>query len=312
MPTAAPLVSVIVVSYNTARLTLDCLRSVYDHAGDVKIEILVVDNASNDGSADAIRTAFPEVTLIENERNTGFGAANNTAMAATKGRYFLLLNSDAYLAANALAGMVACLDHHPDAAVVGPRLLNSDGSLQPSCFRFPSPGRAWLENLWLSAALPNHPQIGDYRRWAHDAERAVDFVIGACMLVRRAAYEQVGGFDERFFMYGEESEWQRRFAEAGWKTVFTPEARVVHLGGGSGHGSKVVMNPHFFQSLDEYQRIHHGLAGLISLRCAMAIGCLLRTFLWTLASLRPQSRPLARDKARLHSQLFLRQTLHWN
>src|SRR5579871_2211201 len=311
MSSERPLVSVIIVSYNTRDMTVDCLRTLYADLGALEAEVWVVDNASQDDSVEAIRQAFPQVKLIENGSNAGFGAANNRAMRQAQGDYFLLLNSDAFPKPGAIAALIACAQAHPDAAVVGPRLLNKDGSLQTSCYRFPSPGRAWLENLWISALMQNHPTLGDYRRWPHDRERDVDSVIGACMLVRREAFEQTQGFDERFFMYQEETDWQKNLREKGWSVIFTPTAQVTHLGGASGAGEQARINRHFFDSLDYYEWKHHGLPGLISLRIEMALGCLARAILWTLMMLVPGRRAVAAAKSRLHSWLFVRQMTHW-
>jgi GT2 family glycosyltransferase len=308
-------VSVVIVSYNTRQMTLDCLRTLKGEvaASGMTVEILVVDNGSMDGSAAAVRQAFPDVIVIENPRNAGFGAANNLAMQRAAGKYLLLLNSDAFLLPGALAAMVQLLDARVDVDVVGPRLLNRDGSLQVSCFPFPSPMRAWVENLWLSAALPNHEVVGDYRRWKHDSERVVDWVVGACMLVRRSTYERVGGFDERFFMYAEETDWQRRIRDTGQRILFTPAAEVTHLGGASGAADKPKVNRSFFDSLDYYERKHHGLAGLILVRAAMAVGCALRVPLWAgVYVLRPTRREVARAKVKLLSWLVVRQTTHWS
>lgn len=305
-------VSVIIVSYNTCEMTLDCLRALYTDLADLAAEVWVVDNASTDGSPAAIHAAFPAVRLLENNQNVGFGVANNQAMVQASGEYFLLLNTDAFPKPGAVAALVAYLHDHPDTAIAGPRLLNADGSLQLSCFPFPSPSRAWLENLWISAALPNHPVIGDYRRWPHDRERQVDTVIGACMLVRRTAYEQVGGFDEKFFMYTEEIEWQRRLRDRNWEIAFTPAAQVTHFGGASGAMEAARINRYFFDSLDYYEWKHYGIMGLISLRLAMTIGCFLRLILWTLVLVAvPRRRPLARSKARLQAWLTVRQATHW-
>lgn len=311
-----PLVSVIIVSYNTRRMTLDCLRALYADLGGVspepQAEVWVVDNASTDGSADAVRAAFPDVRLIENPRNAGFGAANNLAIRRARGEFLLLLNSDAFLHPGALGALRGYLQAHPRAGVVGPRLLNRDGSLQPSCYRFPSPLRAWLENLWVSSIVPHHHALGDYRRWAHDSERSVDWVIGACLLVRAAACEQAGVFDEGFFMYQEETDWQRRLRGAGWDIAFTPAAQVTHWGGASGASEEAKISAHFFDSLDRYARKHHGLPGLISLRLAMVAGSALRTLLWAGVALAvPRRRAAARAKTRLQAWLFFRQATHW-
>jgi GT2 family glycosyltransferase len=297
------LVSAIVVSFNTRAMTLDCLKALESTLEGVHSEIIVVDNASTDDSVKAIRENFPRVRLIARETNGGFGAANNEGMRVAKGRFFLLLNSDAFPERMAVPALLAFMTDNPRAGAVGPRLSNADGSLQISCHPFPSPLFAWLENLWLTRG---------YARWAHDCVRRVDFVIGACLLVRRETYEQVGGFDETFFMYSEEADWQRRMRDAGWERVFVPAARVTHLGGASGAAEEARIRRHFFESLDHYERKHHGLAGLIAFRAAMAAGCALRTVLWAAVSLAPGRREAALAKARKHSQLCLRQAFHWS
>ena len=296
------LLSVIIVSYNTRGMTLECLETLEPALGGLAAEIIVVDNGSSDGSVAAIRQANPGVRLLGNSVNAGFGAANNQGMQIAKGRFFLLLNSDAFPQPDAVNQLVNYLQAHPKAGVAGPRILNKDGSLQVSCYRFPSPLHAWQENLWLSRG---------YSDWAHDCVRDVEFVIGACLLVRREVFEQVGGFDETFFMYSEEADWQRRMADRGWTIAFVPDARVAHLGGASGASEKAAVTGHFFTSLDYYSRKHHGLAGLVSIRCAMIVGCLMRAVLWSVASLLPSRREVAAAKVRLHSWLVFRQAFHW-
>jgi GT2 family glycosyltransferase len=311
-----PVVSVIIVSYNTREMTLECLRvleaDLRSSQLDKSTEIWVVDNASSDSSAQAVREAFPQVHLIDNPRNAGFGAANNLALEQARGDFLLLLNSDAFPKPGAIGTLVEYLKSHPDVAVVGPQLLNKDGSLQRSCWKFPSPARAWLENLGITSLLPNHPLVGDYSRWEHDRERDVDFIIGACMLVRREAYEQVGGFDEGFFLYSEETDWQRRMQDKGFRIVFTPAAQVTHFGGASGASEKAKVNRHFFESLDRYERKHHGLMGLVSLRLAMSVGCFVRTVVWSLIPIAlPKWRAVAYAKRRMYSWLFVRQMTCW-
>ena len=272
----------------------------------------MVDNASADGSAAAVREEFPNVRLIENSTNVGFGAANNQAMAQAQGEFILLLNSDAFPEPDAIGALVRYLKEHPDVGAVGPRTLNRDGSLQQSCFRFPSPIRCWMENLWIYSLIRHHPVISDYRYWPHDADRAVDFVIGACVLIRRQCYEEVGAFDEQFFMYSEEIDWQHRMWARGWKVAFTPSSRVTHLGGASGATDKGRIKRHFFDSLDYYEWKHHGLPGVIAVRLAMSVGCMMRAVLWgavTIAS--PARRALASSKLKLHLWLVRRQLTHW-
>ena len=309
----APKVSAIIVNYNTREMTLECLRTLIENLEQDKIpaEIIVVDNASSDGSVEAIRNAFPQITVIASPTNRGFGAANNLAMKHATGDYFLLLNTDAFPKPHAFSALVNYLEKNPKVGVVGPRLLNANGSLQTSCYPFPTPARAWAENLWLSAAFPRSPLVGDYRRWGHDEEREVAWAIGACLLVRKKVVEEVGGFDETFFMYAEEADWQRRIRNAGWTIAFTPAAVVTHLGGASGQAEKAKISRHFFESLDYYERKHHGVAGLMMFRMAMVVGCSMRAIMWTAAAVIPAKRGNALSKVKLHAWLVGRQASFW-
>jgi GT2 family glycosyltransferase len=306
-----PAVSVVTVSFNTRETTLRCLHELFTNSSGLNLEVFVVDNGSSDGSAEAIRANFPRVQVITNDGNLGFGAANNQAMSKASGEFILLLNSDAFVHPSAIATLVSYLNSHPDVGAVGPRLLNADGSLQVSCYKFPSPARAWVENLGLARLFSAHAILGDYARWAHDSERNVDFISGACMLVRRCVYEEIGGFDERFFLYAEETDWQRRMHDAGWKIAFIPTAQVTHLGGTSGARDRARVNEYFFQSLDRYELKHHGVLGLIALRCAMAAGCLVRALFWSFAVMIPRASIAVRAKLRLHWWLLYRQTCCW-
>jgi len=270
----------------------------------------VVDNASTDGSAQAIAREFPCVHVIRNDRNIGFGPANNQAIRLALGAHILLLNSDAFVKPGAVEKLIAYMEKHPQVGALGPRLLNADGTLQRSCHRFPSPSRAWLENLWISSLFPNHPSLGGYGKWDHNSERFVDFVSGACLLLRRTVCEQTGGFDEMFFMYAEETDLQLRLRRKGWLVGFTPEAQVVHLGGASSGAAGI--RRHVFDGLDRYQYKHHGLPGLLSVRAAMAIGNALRAGAWAAVLLCfPKRRNHALAKLKLSVWLFLRQTMHW-
>lgn len=303
--TSAPLLSVIIVSYNTRDMTLDCLRALYadlegSSLGGARSEVWVVDNASKDGSVPAIRQAFAQVKRIENWENLGFGAANNRALEQARGQFLLLLNSDAFPLPGAVAALLKYLREHPEVGAVGPRLLNGDGSLQPSCWKFPGPARAWAEAVGLSALLPQHPVVGDYFRWAHDTERRVDFVVGAAVLLRREVYEAVGGFDESFFLYAEETDWMKRMAQANWPIVFVPQAQVTHLGGASG-ASKPGQNPLFFEGQDRFVAKHFGARGLALFRAANLVRALVRLLAFAGRSL------VARGEGKHRARLKMRQ-----
>ncbi len=228
-------VSIIVVNWNTQDNLRDCLRSIYEQAGEIDFEVIVIDNASTDGSVEMVKKDFPQVTLIENSKNRGFAAANNQGIDISQGRYVLLLNSDTVVLDNALAKTVAFANSHPEAAVVGCRVLNPDRTLQPTCFMFPSILNMLLSSTYLYKLFPKNKFFGRERMtwWNRNEIREVDVVTGCFMLVRQDTIKKVGSLDEQFFMYGEETDWCYRFKQAGWKVMFTPVCEIIHLGGQS-------------------------------------------------------------------------------
>ncbi len=215
-------VSVVVVNWNTQDILRDCLISIYEQCGEIDLEVIVIDNASTDGSVEMVKKDFPQVTLIENSQNRGFAAANNQGIAISKGRYVLLLNSDTVVLDNAIAKTAAFADSHPEAAVVGCRVLNPDRTLQPTCFMFPSILNMLLSSTYLYKLFPKNKFFGRERMtwWNRNDIREVDVVTGCFMLVRQDTIKKVGSMDEQFFMYGEETDWCYRFKQAGWKVMF--------------------------------------------------------------------------------------------
>ncbi len=226
-------VSVVIVSWNTQDILGDCLESVYEQTRGISFETLVVDNASKDGTADMVKARFPQAILIQNAANGGFAAANNQGIAASQGRYVLLLNPDTVVLDNAIAKTLAFADAHPEAGCVGCRILNADRSLQSSCFLFPSLLNLFLSTTYLYKAFPRSRFFGrEYMSWwDRNDSREVDVVTGCYMLVRRETLKAAGPMDEDYFMYGEEADWCYRFRKAGWKNLFTPDGSIVHLGG---------------------------------------------------------------------------------
>jgi GT2 family glycosyltransferase len=227
-------VSVVIVNWNTCDLLHQCIRSVYEQ-GSSNYEVIVVDNGSSDDSINMVRREFGQVKLLTNPTNRGFAAANNQGIALAKGRYILLLNSDTIVLDNAIEKTVVYADRHPDTAVTGCRILNPDGTLQNSCFMFPSILNWFLFSTYLYRLFPRSRFFGREQMtwWARDDSREVDVVTGCYMLVRKEAIDQVGPMDERFFMYAEETDWCYRFKAKGWKNRFTPEAAIIHIGGAS-------------------------------------------------------------------------------
>jgi N-acetylglucosaminyl-diphospho-decaprenol L-rhamnosyltransferase len=230
-------VSVVVVAWNALPWLEQCLESVSGH------ETIVVDHGSTDGSRELVLERFPQARLIEQE-NLGMGAGNNAGMRAARGRYYFLLNPDAWVTGDAIEKLVAFADEHPDAAVVGPRLLNPDGSLQRSARSFPTVWRLATEYLFIRKLAPRTRLLNPLYRGDFDHEEAseVDWLVGAALLVRREAADAVGLFDEDYFMFSEETDWMYRFREAGWSVWFDPGAEVVHVGGASHGGRMYVEN----------------------------------------------------------------------
>ncbi len=226
-------ISIIIVNWNTCQVTCDCLRSVYEQTEGIDFEVILVDNASTDDSVERTKQKFPQVILIENTENKGFAAANNKGMKIARGSYILLLNSDTVVLDEAIQKTLKFADQHPDAGIIGCRVLNPDGSLQPTCFMYPSILNMLLSTAYLYKIFPNSKFFGRERMtwWQRDDVREVEVVTGCFMLVRREAIEQVGMMDENYFMYGEETDWCWRFKQVGWKVMFTPQAQIIHLGG---------------------------------------------------------------------------------
>jgi N-acetylglucosaminyl-diphospho-decaprenol L-rhamnosyltransferase len=226
-----PDATAVVVTYNGLPWIERCLESL------TRVPTVVVDNGSSDGTVDLVRTLFPDVRLIEAE-NHGLGAAWNLGLRATESRYALLLNSDAWLVADASSRLVAFADANPRAAIVAPRLLNPDGTLQRSVRGFPTLWRLATEYFFLRKLAPRSRVLNGFYGggFDHDDVRAAEFVMAACMLVRREAIEEVGFLDEDYFLFSEETDWCFRFREAGWQVLFYPGAECVHVGGASHAG----------------------------------------------------------------------------
>ncbi len=250
-------VSVIIVNWNTRQLLADCLDSLIKTADGLSLEYIVVDNGSTDGSQAMLAERYPQVRLMANQENVGFGRANNQGMDVARGRYVLLFNSDALATSGFLQRLVALADANPKVGMVGAHLLNQDGSFQASHTRFPT---LWREFLILSGLgrklhgyyFPSHGPDED------KGQQKVDYVEGACMLVRLAAYRQAGGFDPAFFMYAEEVDWCYSFQKAGWEIWYDPDAKVIHLGGGSSGSRRTSREADLYQGRVRFFRKHYG------------------------------------------------------
>ena len=220
------------VNYNTAHL-LDRMFAALEAAeAGLKLQVIVVDNASPDGSAEILRTQFPRVKLIENSINAGFARANNQALPFARGRYLLLLNTDAVVSSDTLLKTVEFMDSHPGCGVLGVKLVGPDGSLQPSCRYFPTPWNVFLARTGFNRFFPGTRLVDDMS-WDHASVRECDWVPGCYYLVRRKVVDDVGLFDPRYFLYYEEVDHCRAVRQAGWSVIYYPHTQVVHIGGES-------------------------------------------------------------------------------
>lgn len=223
-------ISIIIVNWNTKELLRNCLKSVYETVQDIIFEVVVVDNASHDGSVDMLRGEFPQVTIVENAVNRGFGAANNQGFEMMRGRYALLLNTDTILTENAVRDLFLFMETHPDASMACGQLLNEDGSKQNSIANFPGLLTLLTNVTFLEYLFPKrYPS----KRYVHNEPLEVDSGIGACLLIRKKAIDEVGMFDERYFFFFEETDWAFQMRLAGWKVYHVPSAFIYHLQGQS-------------------------------------------------------------------------------
>jgi GT2 family glycosyltransferase len=235
-------ISVVIVSFNTREALRECLQSIERESGGLSVEVLIVDNNSRDGSVEMVEREFPAVRLIKSEVNLGFGAANNRAFEIARGRYLVLLNSDAFLCRNALRLAVQHMDQQPRVGLGGGRLVGRDFSWQPSARMFPSILTDFFVFTGLAAKYPKSRLFGHFdRTWADPMLPAeVDWVPGAFSIIRTDVLEQVGPFDPDFFLYSEEVDLCRRIKKAGYQVWYWPDIVVIHVGGESSRQIKTL------------------------------------------------------------------------
>ncbi len=234
-------VSICMVSLNCWHVIEDCLRSIRETVPPLTYEVILVDNASTDGTPDKVAVAYPEVRIIRNDANVGFSRATNQGIRASSGRYLLWLNTDTVLHPGALRTLVRFLEEQPRAGVVGPKVLNADGSFQPQCRRgMPTPEASLAYMLGLHNRWPRHPVAGQYllTYLPVDERNRVVAVSGCCLLARRAVWDRIGPIDEDIFGFGEDIDWCVRAERAGFEVWYEPAAEIVHLKGQGGVHAK--------------------------------------------------------------------------
>lgn len=260
MSMPVPDVAIVIVNWNTRALLLACLERLPAATAGIRAETWVVDNGSSDDSVAAMRAQFPEVRVIANDDNKGFAAANNQAIHASASRHVLLLNSDTLPHPGSISALVDFLDTNPKVGVVGPKLLNGDGSLQPSWAMFPT--------VWSVLIGKNIPLRRRYSAAAPARVYSTDWVCGACLLIRRTAVDRVGTLDERYFMYSEETDWCYQVKKCGWEICYYADADVVHLGGQSSRKASTRMKAELYTSklrffFKNYSRQRAWMLGLL-------------------------------------------------
>lgn len=230
-----PKVSIIILNWNTKEFLRRCLKSVYEKVRDISFEIIVVDNASTDGSNKMIRSDFRDVTVVQNTKNLGFAKGNNQAMRIARGEYFLLLNSDTIVNEGAIEALVDFMENHSGTAAVGPKVLNADGTIQSKGSYFPSISESLILFLRIHKLFPQKARSYLFPKifWDGNIINKVDWVTGCCILIRRDVAYEIGLLDETFFFYGEEIEWCYRAKKAGYSVYYFPKAEIIHCGGAS-------------------------------------------------------------------------------
>jgi len=268
------MVSIVIVSYNTREILRTCLKALFEHSTGIDIEVFVVDNDSYDGSADMVAIDFPTVHLIKNKKNLGFAAANNQAFTLVQGRYIILLNPDAYIRPSSLEHCISFMDRTPQCGLCGGKIISPAGQLEPSARRFPSALSKLLMLSGVRGKFPHSPILNYYEfgGFAHDKPMEVDWVPGTFTIIRKKMLDEIGVFDERFYIYYEETDLCMRAKKAGWKIYFIPDAEVIHIGGASSKTRKdktiddKASQVLIFRMRGEwlYYRKNKGLAGLLS------------------------------------------------
>lgn len=271
--------SIIIINWNSKTYLKECLKSLAGSANNLECEILVIDNASHDGSALMVAEEFPHVTFIQSERNLGFSGGNNRAVRQARGGLFLFLNPDTVVEGDALVKLVQTLRRLPDAGIVGARLLNGNRTLQTSCIQsFPTVVNQVLNCELLRRWFPRSSLWGMAALFSEAREPVpVEAVSGACLMIKRELFEHLGGFDERYFMYSEDIDLAFKIHQAGYKCYYVPGATVIHHGGGSSQNAhSAFSNVMIRESVYRFMRLHRGHFAARCFRLAIGISALLR------------------------------------
>ncbi len=258
-------ISVIIVSWNACKHLRNCLDSVRESGAESVLEVIVVDNASRDGSQDMVRKEFPEITLICSDENLGFARANNLGIRRASGSYLALVNSDVLVHRGCFETLVEYMGANPSVGLVGPKVFGADGSLQRTCGRLPTVWNTFCRAVALDSLLPHWRLFSgrEMRHWTQDNLSEVEVLSGCFWMANRDAVALLGGLDERFFFYAEDVDWCKRFRDAGWKVVFFPAATATHFGGGSSANAPMHFSVQMLRANLQYWRKHYQIPGQI-------------------------------------------------
>lgn len=281
--------SIIILSWNTSAITKQTLESVYRETKNISapggpalgwdFEVILIDNNSADDSVAMIKRDFPRVVLVENKDNLGFAKGNNQGMAIAKGEYTMLLNSDTIVLDGAINKLAGYLNDHPEVMMVGPRLLNKDGTFQHACRRvLPDPVNSFFYLFGLNKIFKRSKIASEYKQLAADPEISgpAQALSGAAMMFRRTVYEKIGGLDERFFMYGEDLDFCKRVYDNGWITMYLADAKITHLGGVSSGKRRTKSLINFYDAMWLYYKKHFGKKNNFLINTVIWLGIKLR------------------------------------
>ena len=252
-------ISIIIVSWNAKKYLEQCIASIIGETIKYQTEIIVVDNASTDGSVELVKGKFPKVKVICNDTNLGFAKANNIGIKQGTGKYICLINSDVEILQGCFDRIVPYFEQHSKIGVIGPQIIGVDGTVQRSCMGFPTIWNTFCRALLLDTLFPRSRLFSSYLRTfqKHDTIQYVDVINGCFWLISREALNQVGLLDERFFIYAEDKDWCKRFWDAGWKVVYFPQAQAIHYGGASSSNAPTRFYIEMYRANYEYWKKYH-------------------------------------------------------
>jgi hypothetical protein len=301
-------ISVIIVNWNTKALLLGCVESLYRTTRESSLEIIVVDNASTDGSIDALRKSFPQVQTIVNQDNLGFAKANNMGIKKARGRYICLVNSDVKALEGVLDKIRLYMESHPEIGALAPKTFGGDMQIQKNCREFPTLRNIFCQEFFLDTLFP---AVAAFRgramiRCDYEAVMEIEVLPGCFLMVRREVIAQVGTLDERFFFYSEDVDWCKRIHDAGWKLVYYPEASAIHFNHGSSSSAPIRFQIEMLKANWQYWRKHKSMPEYVLFWLVRFIGTLGRATAWLAVSfVASNSRPMAKISAAAYGKMLV-------